>query len=75
MEQASARSDSTLKIEDLINELKRNYTVVIVKHNIQQAGRVGDYTVFWMDELVEFEAQPKYLKNLKVVNLRYHENS
>jgi len=46
---------STLKIEDLINELKENYTVVIVTHNIQQAGRVSDYTAFfWMGELVEF---------------------
>nr|WP_048085623.1 phosphate ABC transporter ATP-binding protein PstB [Archaeoglobus veneficus] len=46
---------STLKIEDLINELKSNYTVVIVTHNIQQAGRVSDYTAFfWMGELVEF---------------------
>jgi phosphate transport system ATP-binding protein len=46
---------STLKIEDLIKELSRNYTVVIVTHNIQQAGRVSDYTAFfWMGELIEF---------------------
>jgi phosphate transport system ATP-binding protein len=46
---------STLKIEELINELKKNYTVVIVTHNIQQAGRVSDYIAFfWMGELIEF---------------------
>jgi len=48
---------STLKIEDLIKELSRNYTVVIVTHNIQQAGRVSDYTAFfWLGKLVEFGA-------------------
>lgn len=48
---------STLKIEDLIKELSRNYTVVIVTHNIQQAGRVSDYTAFfWLGELIEFGA-------------------
>lgn len=43
------------KIEDLIEELKRNYTVVIVTHNMQQASRVSDYTAFlYMGELIEF---------------------
>jgi phosphate ABC transporter, ATP-binding protein len=42
-------------IEDLISELKKNYTIVIVTHNMQQAGRVSDYTgLFWLGELVEF---------------------
>ena len=42
-------------IEDLISELKKNYTIVIVTHNMQQAGRVADYTgLFWLGELVEF---------------------
>ncbi len=45
---------STLKIEELIYELKDNYTIVIVTHNMQQAARVSDYTAFmYMGELVE----------------------
>jgi phosphate transport system ATP-binding protein len=48
---------STLKIEELIYELKRNYTIVIVTHNMQQAARVSDYTAFmYMGEMVEFDA-------------------
>ena len=38
---------STLAIEDLINELKQDYTIVIVTHNMQQAARVSDYTGFF----------------------------
>ncbi|WP_291573456.1 phosphate ABC transporter ATP-binding protein PstB [Clostridium sp. UBA4548] len=46
---------STLKVEDLIHELKENYTVVIVTHNMEQAGRVSDYTGFFLNgELIEF---------------------
>jgi phosphate transport system ATP-binding protein len=46
---------ATQKIEDLIYELKQNYTVVIVTHNMQQAARVSDYTAFlYMGELVEY---------------------
>lgn len=46
---------STLKIEELIYELKEKYTIVIVTHNMQQAARVSDYTAFmFMGELVEF---------------------
>jgi len=46
---------STLKIEELINELKSNYTIIIVTHNMQQAARVSDYTAFlYMGELIEF---------------------
>ena len=46
---------STLKIEELINELKDQYTIVIVTHNMQQAARVSDYTAFmYMGELIEF---------------------
>jgi phosphate transport system ATP-binding protein len=45
---------STLKIEELINELKEKYTIVIVTHNMQQAARVSDYTAFmYMGELIE----------------------
>lgn len=46
---------ATLRIEELIHELKAHYTIVIVTHNMQQAGRVSDYTgFFWLGELVEF---------------------
>ncbi len=46
---------STSRIEDLLEELKRNYSIIIVTHNMQQAGRVSDYTAFMlMGELVEY---------------------
>jgi phosphate transport system ATP-binding protein len=46
---------ATLKIEDLMRELKTEYTIVIVTHNMQQAARVSDWTgLFWLGELVEF---------------------
>src|SRR5512143_86412 len=46
---------ATLRIEELIGELKKDYTIVIVTHNMQQAARVSDYTgLFWLGELVEF---------------------
>lgn len=46
---------STSKIEDLIGELKQNYTIVIVTHNMQQAARISDYTAFFYEgQLIEF---------------------
>lgn len=46
---------STMKIEELIETLKKKYTVVIVTHNLQQAGRIADYTAFFLSgEVVEF---------------------
>lgn len=46
---------STAKIEDLMEELKKKYTVVVVTHNMQQAVRVSDYTAFFLvGEMVEF---------------------
>jgi phosphate transport system ATP-binding protein len=46
---------STLRIEELIDELKQTYTVVIVTHNMQQAARVADWTMFLLaGELIEF---------------------
>lgn len=46
---------STSRIEDLLEELKRRYTIIIVTHNMQQAGRVSDYTGFFLTgDLVEF---------------------
>jgi phosphate transport system ATP-binding protein len=47
---------ATLRIEELIHALKATYTIVIVTHNMQQAGRVSDFTgFFWLGELVEFK--------------------
>ena len=46
---------STIKMEELMDELKKNYTVVIVTHNMQQAGRIADKTAFFLSgELVEY---------------------
>ncbi|MBN8969316.1 MAG: phosphate ABC transporter ATP-binding protein PstB, partial [Rhizobiales bacterium] len=46
---------STAKIEELITELKKDYTIAIVTHNMQQAARVSDYTAFmYLGELIEF---------------------
>jgi len=46
---------STAKIEELINELKSDYTIAIVTHNMQQAARISDFTAFmYLGELVEF---------------------
>ena len=48
---------STLKIEELIDELKRDFTIAIVTHNMQQAARVSDYTAYmYLGELIEFGA-------------------
>ena len=47
---------STLKIEELVNELKQKYTIVIVTHNMQQAARISDKTAFFLlGEVVEFD--------------------
>jgi phosphate transport system ATP-binding protein len=51
---------STLKIEDLIDELKEKYTIIIVTHNMQQAGRISDKTAFFLHgEIVEFDRTEK----------------
>ena len=48
---------STSKIEDLVLELKKNYTIIIVTHNMQQATRISDETAFFLlGEVVEFGA-------------------
>jgi len=53
---ASLDPISTRKIEELILELKKDYTIVIVTHNLQQAARIADYTAFlYLGELVEFD--------------------
>jgi phosphate transport system ATP-binding protein len=48
---------ATLRVEELIADLKKDYTIVIVTHNMQQAARVSDFTgLFWLGEMVEFSA-------------------
>ncbi len=55
---------STLKIEELIYELKSEYTIIIVTHNMQQAARVSDYTAFmYMGDLIEFGGTEKLFTN------------
>ena len=55
---------STVKIEELITELKKNYTIVIVTHNLQQAARVSDYTAFmYMGNMVEFDSTARIFTN------------
>ncbi|MDS1029773.1 phosphate ABC transporter ATP-binding protein PstB [Bacillota bacterium LX-D] len=51
---------STLKIEELIQDLKENYTIVMVTHNMQQAARVSDYTSFFLNgEMIEYDETEK----------------
>ncbi len=57
---------STLKIEDLIEELKQNYTIIIVTHNMQQAARISDLTAFFLHgEIVEFGNTNQLFSNPK----------
>ena len=55
---------STAKIEELIDELKRRYTIIIVTHNMQQAARISEYTgFFYVGKLIEFNATEKIFTN------------
>jgi phosphate transport system ATP-binding protein len=55
---------STAKIEELIYQLKKDYTIIIVTHNMQQASRISDYTAFfYMGELIEFDKTKKIFTN------------
>lgn len=55
---------STLKVEDLVEDLKKKYTVVVVTHNMQQAARVSDYTAFFLlGELIEFDTTDTIFKH------------
>jgi len=55
---------STAKIEDLIYELKKDYTIIIVTHNMQQASRVSDKTAyFYLGEMIEFDVTTKIFTN------------
>lgn len=55
---------ATLKIEELVSELQNQFTILIVTHNMQQAGRVSDYTAFmYMGEMVEFDSTHQLFTN------------
>ncbi|MDQ0161338.1 phosphate transport system ATP-binding protein [Bacillus alveayuensis] len=55
---------STLKIEELVQELKKNYSIIIVTHNMQQAARISDKTAFFLNgEVVEFSETDKLFSN------------
>jgi phosphate transport system ATP-binding protein len=55
---------ATAKIEDLLFDLKEDYTIVIVTHNMQQAARIADYTAFmYLGELIEFGETKKIFEN------------
>ncbi|MBG0764324.1 MAG: phosphate ABC transporter ATP-binding protein, partial [Tissierellales bacterium] len=55
---------ATYKIEELIDELKKDYTIVIVTHSMQQAARISDKTAFFlMGELIEFDNTKKVFSN------------
>ena len=57
---------ATAKIETLISSLKEKYTIIIVTHNMQQAGRISDYTAFfYMGDLVEFDKTDNIFTNPK----------
>lgn len=57
---------ATLKIEELINDLKKEYTIIIVTHNMQQASRISDYTAFFiLGEVTEFSTTSELFKNPK----------
>ena len=64
---------ATSKIEDLALELKKNYTVAIVTHNMQQASRIGDYTGFmYLGKMIEFnETEAMFNKPKKAMTERY----
>jgi len=55
---------ATGKIEDLIRELRSEYTIVIVTHNMQQAARISDYTAFfYLGRLIEYNTTVKIFTN------------
>ena len=55
---------ATMKVEELIEELKKSYTIVIVTHNMQQAGRCSDFTAFfYLGKLIEFDRTEKIFTN------------
>jgi phosphate transport system ATP-binding protein len=68
MDESTAALDpiSTIKVEELVHELKDRYTIVMVTHNMQQAARVSDKTAFFLSgEMVEFNDTPLIFSNPK----------
>lgn len=66
---------STIKVEELIQELKKEYTVVIVTHNMEQAYRIADYTGFFLNgELLEFNTTENIFKNPQRIQTRDYIN-
>ena len=68
MDEPTASLDpiATLKIEELINELKKKYSIIIVTHSMQQAGRISDKTAFFlMGEIIEYSKTSKLFSNPK----------
>jgi phosphate transport system ATP-binding protein len=64
---------STGKIEELIYELKKSYTIIIVTHNMQQAGRVSDYTAFfYLGEMVEWDKTKTIFTNPKDIRTQHY---
>lgn len=62
---------STLKIEELLEELKKNYTIVIVTHNMQQAARISDWTGFFLNgELIEYDRTITIFNTPRIRELR-----
>ena len=58
---------ATAKVEKLIHTLKEKYTIIIVTHNMQQAGRISDYTAFfYMGDLIEFDKTDTIFTNPKM---------
>ncbi len=70
---ASLDPISTLKIEELIHELKENYTIIIVTHNMQQASRVSDMTGFFNAEATEKGSRFGYLVEYDRTEMIFHE--
>ena len=69
---------STSKIEDLCEELKKKYTIIIVTHNMQQAGRISDRTAFFLlGDLVEYDlterifSKPRHDKTERYITGRF----
>ncbi|MGL4450784.1 MAG: phosphate ABC transporter ATP-binding protein PstB [Sarcina sp.] len=66
---------STIKVEELIQELKKDYTVIIVTHNMEQAYRIADYTGFFLNgELLEFNTTENIFKNPQRIQTRDYIN-
>ena len=62
----SLNTVSTLKIEDLMNDLKQQYTIIIVTHNMQQAARISDRTAFFMfGKIIEYDRTLDLFNNPK----------